>query len=42
MVSGGRKYFQHILFYSMPIFVLQVAQGASDVGMAWIYKEKFQ
>jgi hypothetical protein len=33
---------KHILFYSMPIFVLQVAQGASDVGMAWIYKEKFQ
>lgn len=26
----------------MLIRYLQVAQGASDVGLAWIYKEKFQ
>lgn len=23
-------------------FVMQVAQGQSDIGLAWIYKEKFQ
>ena len=23
------------------ILIFQVAQGASDVGLAWIYKEKF-
>jgi TPR repeat protein len=28
--------------WSILILVRQVAQGASDVGMAWIYKEKFQ
>jgi hypothetical protein len=42
MVSGSCKYCWVGDNYSMLIFALQVAQGASDVGMAWIYKEKFQ
>lgn len=27
---------------TLAFFMFQVAQGASDVGLAWIYKEKFQ
>ena len=30
------------LFLSLALMLVQVQQGVSDIGLAWIYKEKYQ
>jgi len=41
--SGIALQYVNIRLFILPLatLILQVAQGASDVGLAWIYKEKF-
>lgn len=46
MVPGSCKihldHISQLLWVLTTYFFCKVAQGASDVGLAWIYKEKFQ
>lgn len=37
-----RRYVFFILISMLELIAAQVAQGVSDIGLAWIYKEKFQ